>query len=376
MNTEPRENCHRQTGAQLVAPSPEVLDAMRDEFHTLVLSAPMGLRPHLRLGEPTPRSPGLNDGTIYPPEEMPDRVMGLAPEEAPAGPGPVRGVVRVVVILAEFPDNRFTTDRTHYEELLFSDGSHPTGSLRDYYSRASYGKVLISGEIHGPYELPEPYSYYTAGKSGTGSYPHNAQRMAEHAIAAASPEVDFSQFDPNGDAYVDALIIVHAGRGAEAVPSSDRVDHIWSHKWVLSHKITQNGINLFAYLTVPEDGRLGVWAHELGHLLFQWPDLYDTDYSSSGLGNWCIMAGGSWNDSGNTPALPSAWCKLSQGWVDAEVVTGKKNYRSAPLGRSSARLETVDQRAAPRGVFPDREPAATRLRRALARRRLAGLSRG
>jgi immune inhibitor A len=318
-------NCHpRPLAAQLVAPSPDVLRAMRDEFHSLVLSAPAALRSHLHLGEPTTYSPGLNDGLIYPPEDMPERLMGLAPEAAPAGPGPVRGVVRVIAILAEFPDHRFATDRAHYEQLLFSDGAHPTGSLRDYYSQASYGKVLISGEICGPYQLPEPYSYYVAGQSGTGGYPHNAQRMTEDAVAAASADVDFSPFDPNGDGYVDALIIVHAGRGAEAVPSSDRVNHVWSHKWVLSHKVTHNGMNLYAYLTVPEDGRLGVWAHELGHLLFQWPDLYDTDYSSSGLGNWCIMAGGSWNDGGDTPALPSAWCKLSQGWADAEVVTGKK----------------------------------------------------
>ncbi|MEJ7913839.1 MAG: hypothetical protein WKF70_11840, partial [Chitinophagaceae bacterium] len=45
------------------------------------------------------------------------------------------------------------------------------------------------------------------------------------------------------------------------------------------------------------------------------PDLYDTDYTSEGIGNWCLMAGGSWNNGGLTPAHPSAWCKCQQGWV-------------------------------------------------------------
>ena len=43
-------------------------------------------------------------------------------------------------------------------------------------------------------------------------------------------------------------------------------------------------------------------AHELGHLLFGFPDLYDTDYTSEGIGDWCLMAAGSWNGGGDTPA--------------------------------------------------------------------------
>ena len=67
---------------------------------------------------------------------------------------------------------------------------------------------------------------------------------------------------------------------------------------------------------MPEDCKIGVCAHELGHLLFGWPDLYDIDNSSSGLGEWCLMAGGSWNGYlGDIPAHPSAWCKADQGWV-------------------------------------------------------------
>jgi len=104
----------------------------------------------------------------------------------------------------------------------------------------------------------------------------------------------------------------------------------------MSGRQTRDAINLYAYLTVPEDGRLGVWAHELGHLLFQWPDLYDTDYSSSGLGGWCLMAGGSWNNGGNTPALPCAWCRMAQGWTDTAVITDRKKVwipRSADYQR-------------------------------------------
>jgi immune inhibitor A len=72
---------------------------------------------------------------------------------------------------------------------------------------------------------------------------------------------------------------------------------------------------------VPEDSRIGVCAHELGHLLFGFPDLYDTDYTSEGVGNWCLMGGGSWNGGGDIPAHASAWCKVNQGWATVSNVT-------------------------------------------------------
>jgi len=69
-------------------------------------------------------------------------------------------------------------------------------------------------------------------------------------------------------------------------------DDIWSHKWVLAGGARAvDHTKIFAYLTVPEDCKIGVCAHELGHLLFGFPDLYDTDSSSEGIGNWCPDGG-------------------------------------------------------------------------------------
>ena len=44
-----------------------------------------------------------------------------------------------------------------------------------------------------------------------------------------------------------------------------------------------------------------------------------------GLGNWCLMAGGSWNGNGDIPAHPSAWCKVGQGWVSVVNRTSNAN---------------------------------------------------
>ncbi len=69
---------------------------------------------------------------------------------------------------------------------------------------------------------------------------------------------------------------------------------------------------------------MGVFAHEYGHALGL-PDLYDTDNSSAGIGDWSLMAGGSWNGvitSGDRPAHLDAWSKFFLGWVTPAPVSG------------------------------------------------------
>jgi len=74
----------------------------------------------------------------------------------------------------------------------------------------------------------------------------------------------------------------------------------------------------------------GVYCHELGHV-FGLPDLYDTDYSSYGVGEWSLMAGGSWNGSlGNSPAHPDAWCMCQLGYVTPIVLSSNTTGVSIP----------------------------------------------
>jgi immune inhibitor A len=268
-----------------------------------------------------PRRPGLNDGLIIPGDQFPlgtsvERVRRAAAERAP-----LRGTVRIIVVLVSFADQPFAIghDTAHYTDLFFSIGKVETGSVREFYAEASHGIVDLDGVVVGPYLLPHSMAEYANGESGVGDEEPNARTVARDALLAAAPELDFAPFDNDDNGFVDAFVVVHAGAGAEQTGDTD---DIWSHKWVLPNGAREvDGTKVYAYLTVPEDCRVGVCAHELGHLLFGWPDLYDADYTSEGVGNWCIMGGGSWNGAGHTPAHPSAWCKAQQGWVSVVTPT-------------------------------------------------------
>jgi M6 family metalloprotease-like protein len=80
-----------------------------------------------------------------------------------------------------------------------------------------------------------------------------------------------------------------------------------------------DGVRVYAYSTEPENGKIGVFAHEFGHVLGL-PDLYDTSYQSAGVGEWCLMGGGSWGGNGSKPTQLSCWCLARLGWMTPKVV--------------------------------------------------------
>jgi immune inhibitor A len=299
-----------------VAPHPTLMERLRAS----ALEESANLDPALRTKrfirlERT--APGLNDGLIVPGSYFPVGTPLEAVRSVALRRAPLRGEVRVIVVLVEFPGKPMGRTPADVEELFFSENSLATGSVREFYTEVSGGAVTIGGEVVGPYTMSQPITHYANNDSGTGSALPNARTLAREAAIAADVDVNYGPYDNDGDGFVDAFVMVHAGPGAEVTGNPD---DIWSHKWVLSgNELPVDGTRIYAYLTVPEDSRVGVCAHEIGHLLFGWPDLYDIDGSSSGLGDWCLMAGGSWNANGDRPAHPSAWCKATQGWVS--VVT-------------------------------------------------------
>ncbi len=303
-----------------VAPSPELREKLKADLAKARGKASDGLSVAMALGG-SPKHMGFDDGTIIPPEQFPLGTAARSIRSAAADRAPLRGTLRVIVVLVQFSDKAFGSTAAHFRDLFFSTGVMPHGSVKEYYRDVTGGLVDIAGEVVGPFTLPHTLAWYANSNFGIGkpSGTARANIMAQDAATAANPTVNFGLYDNDGNGFVDAFIVVHAGSGGEQTGNSG---DIWSHKWTLPSAMAADGKQIYAYLTIPQDAKLGVCAHELGHLLFGFPDLYDTDYSSEGIGNWCLMSGGSWNGGGDIPAHPSAWCKANQGWVSVNTVTG------------------------------------------------------
>jgi len=330
-----------------VPPSPEVMAMLFMDYRRSGRMKTMTFREYLKsIGFTNPAQDivGMDDAAQF-------RRGPAGPELIEIPSRPVTGKLLVKVLLVDFPDRQGVLPAQHYEEMLFSDNTYPTGSMRDYYKEVSLGKVEVSGTVHGWLRMPNPYSYYTNNESGlnANAYPHNAPRLAEDSVNAALQKgIAFEKgLDKLNQGIVTALFIIHAGRGAEQMHRSISGREIWSHKWNLKNPVqVGNDLSASIYLTVPQDCKVGVCAHELGHLAFQWQDFYDPNYAEDGnewdgSGVWDLMAGGSYNGDGARPAHPAGLHKLQHGWVHATTVKASRNLTLKPYTAKSGGVYKV-----------------------------------
>lgn len=313
-------------GPTACAPNPKVIKSITKQIAESGIVSAQELRIARRMGlvATSPVAPriGFNDGVLFPYDEAsgaPARAMRSA-RAALAAPKPKKRKMHALALLVDFPDNKGTRPAAEFDKLLF-DKKNPD-SMTNFYKAMSYGALDLTGEVIGYVRAPKPYSYYTAGESGTGNtFPRNTPGLLRDALTIFCQTDNLKRFDLDGDGFVDGIFLIHAGGGAEAEPNpTKRKNMIWSHKWTLPQPFVNQGVKVFAYSTEPEDGRVGVFSHEFGHVLGL-PDLYDTSYRSHGVGDWCLMGGGSWGAGGNRPTRMSCWCLSQLGWITPTVIT-------------------------------------------------------
>ncbi|MEW5800193.1 MAG: M6 family metalloprotease domain-containing protein [Bacteroidota bacterium] len=269
--------------------------------------------------------------------------------------------VNAPVLMGTYSNSVAKYTSTTFQELLF-DGPNPTGTMTQFYLENSYGQLYMTGKALGWFPTPRTFDYYVHdGGTRNAGLVYGGPDFTIDLLVEADKTVDFSKFvkytDANG-AHVPQIAVIHTGGDA-----ASGADNIWSHRWNIRWRFLQRkGAGSDPYFDINKvmaDGKyitndslngqpviidgdyaiqpelagssntsgnpkpIGVFTHEFGHI-FGLPDLYDTDNSSAGLGNWCLMAGGSYGGDGSHEAVPahmSAWCKEKLGWVTPTLVT-------------------------------------------------------
>ncbi|MEW5720295.1 MAG: M6 family metalloprotease domain-containing protein [Chloroflexota bacterium] len=276
---------------------------------------------------------------------------------APASPHALTGTVRALAVLVDFSDKASTVSANYFDALLFAAPVAGRGSVRDYFDEVSYGQIdLVTLDVPstlGWLRAPSTYAYYVNNNYCDGfSYPNNCQKLAEDLVDALhAAGVNFANYDNDHDGYAEPVIIIHAGTGAEVTGNPNDV---WSHSWGLAYPRSYDGVTIDRYTIQPEywqepgnppvDMTIGVFAHEMGHGFWNLPDLYDTDLSSLGIGNWSLMSYGVWNGParwGDSPAWLDAWSRIRMGIATFTNVTSNVGNQNIPQAYNNPLAQTI-----------------------------------
>jgi len=245
----------------------------------------------------------------------------------------------VVPILFSDHTDRALPSQSELDTLWNEPGGPPSWqayanqSVKEFYHKQSYGNLVLESTVLDWIEIDSTEAECANGDSGTGNEWMDCLR---DVLTTADASVDFNDFDEDGDGYIDAIAFMHSGYGAEYggwdVYGAYYTDRIWSHKWAIFDADayawdpfnSSEGVLVYDYhvetalngLSGGNVTSIGVCAHETGHFLGL-PDLYDTDYSSSGIDAWGIMANSwGWDGTGGNPPSFSAPMKAYLGWLD------------------------------------------------------------
>ncbi|MBP7949716.1 MAG: M6 family metalloprotease domain-containing protein [Verrucomicrobiales bacterium] len=272
------------------------------------------------------------------------------------GPSPVTANVAMFLttfsdrVAASDPGGRPIYQAPAFESLFFSTSDPNAYTAANLYKQMSYGLHTVTS---GPAGIqtwataPKTHDYYGAGVSGVPNVSEDGARVQELVkwrVQNADATFDFGPYDTDNNGTVDLVCIIYQGTDQA---NSKLVNDIWPIRWTLdantgpgtpgtgpgAYQSTDlngagNPVKVNDFIVVSElfpgatspMATIGVFAHEYGHGI-GWPDLYDSDYSSSGLGYWDLMALGCYNQKttggskGDCPSWANAWCRIKSGWL-------------------------------------------------------------
>lgn len=260
-------------------------------------------------------------------------------------------VIRAAVILVEFQDVRFTQGNLEkFDALLNEEGysyNGATGSARDYF-KAQYGDLAdFHFDVYGIFTAPKNREYY-GGNDWSGNDKHPDELVAE-ACKALDGQIDFSQYDVDGDRVCDFVFMFFAG---EDEAQTYIEDCIWSHAWAIDYYdpyLYLDGVRISSYACSSElktgwggnsFASIGTFCHEFSHIMGLM-DAYDTNYNYDGYlisetlwGVTSIMDSGSYNNDSNTPPNYNAFEREMLGIATpVELKTG--NMTLEPINESN-----------------------------------------
>ena len=274
---------------------------------------------------------------------------------------PSEGKPKTLVLLVQYSDVKFTCpDPADYFKRMINERGFTdyggTGSVMDFFIDNSQGRFEPQFDVFGPVTLPGDMKYY--GENGSNGDDRRAYMMVVDAARIIDNEIDFSQYDNDGDGVVDNVFVFFAG---EAESTTGVSDQVWPHTYFIRYAsqvpVVHDGVTLDRYAcsnewNIPRDpftgkpvpgepGRpdgIGTFVHEFSHVMGL-PDLYSIRYNGAFTpGPWSTLDYGPYNNNGCTPPNYSVFERYALGWLQPREITSAANVRLDEISRNQAAM--------------------------------------
>jgi len=232
------------------------------------------------------------------------------PDAAPPPAGTTGDYVGLC-LLVQFPDVPGTITQAQVEDFCNQPGYTGfgnNGSVSDYFEAVSDRKLRYTNRVTAYYTTQHARAHYT---DPSIPYRTRAQELIAEALdALRAGGFDFSVLSSDGGGFVYALNVFYAGAGV-----NNWAEGLWPHSWGLATTYTASPTKTFSDYQITDMGTqltLRTFCHENGHMICDFPDLYDTGYESLGIGDYCLMCYGG---SDTNPTQVGAYLKNAAGWT-------------------------------------------------------------
>jgi M6 family metalloprotease-like protein len=216
-------------------------------------------------------------------------------------------------LLIDFSDAPATISREEVDRFCNQTGYNGFGnhgSVSDFFLENSLGRCRYTNIVVPYYRALHPKTYYT---DRTIPQPRRAYELMNEAIAFHKAQgFDFSPLTVDSQGFVYAMNVYYAGP-----VTNNWAEGLWPHSHHLGTAVQlRSGMKAYDYQFTAMGAELGLgtFCHENGHMLCDYPDLYDYGYESSGVGGYCLMCTGN-NVSERNPIPISAYLKRLSGWA-------------------------------------------------------------
>lgn len=220
----------------------------------------------------------------------------------------VVGTVRGLCLLVDFSDDAASVPASDIDNFCNQagyTGHGNNGSVRDYFYDVSNGALTYTTFVSTAYyRAAHPRTYY---EDNSPEGVRASELILEALQSLDGQGHDFSQYDSDGDGYIDAINCFYAGT---RLP--DWGVGLWPHSGYL-FGFSADGVSSMRYqiTDIAAYPTLGTYCHENGHMIGDFPDLYDYGSESNGVGVFCLMGYGAVD---LNPVEPCAYLKSFAGW--------------------------------------------------------------